>query len=110
MPELITAWDEYSVDENREGFVEECEEQLDACQDDVSVSRIIDVEVDVGRIRDILLPPDATVKGHVLTNRGDTERKLEALEFILEGYAAGEDITGPKIAHGIAEARAANDS
>ena len=30
----------------------------------------------------------------------------EALQWIVDGYLAGEPLTGPKIAHGIAEARA----
>ena len=34
-------------------------------------------------------------------------RKLDALDFILQGVAAGEDVHGPKIAHGLAEARKA---
>jgi hypothetical protein len=33
----------------------------------------------------------------------DIERLQEAAEWIVEGYLANEPITGPKIAHGIAE-------
>lgn len=65
MPELLVAWDEYTIDENGEGWLEECEEQLKACKTDVEVSRVIEVEVDVPHVRRLLLPPTEVVQGKV---------------------------------------------
>jgi len=65
IPELLIAWDEYSIDENREGWDEECCDALSACGDDVEVSRVIEVEVDVAKVRGQLLPPPMAVQGKV---------------------------------------------
>lgn len=53
-PEARLVWDEYSVDENPEGFEEAIASDLAKCGDDVEFSRVITLEVDHGQIREIL--------------------------------------------------------
>lgn len=45
-PELMTAWDEYSVDNNREGFNDDCKRAIKSWGDDLQDHRrYVDVEV-----------------------------------------------------------------
>src|SRR4051812_4926221 len=44
-PELLVAWDEVSLDENMEGYQEECEKALAACKSDVDQVRYIQINV-----------------------------------------------------------------
>lgn len=55
-PELLTAWDEYSVDENTVGWEEDRRKALDALQGDYLASAIVTIEVPEEKVRDILLP------------------------------------------------------
>jgi hypothetical protein len=49
--ELMVAWDEYCVDENREGFEEECEKAKKSWGSDLHQWREIDIEVDEKELR-----------------------------------------------------------
>lgn len=40
-PELMVAWDEYSVDGNRQGFAEDCERAIKSWGDDLATHRYI---------------------------------------------------------------------
>lgn len=44
-PELLVAWDEFSVDENPEGFAEDCASALLKIGDDLAASRQIQISV-----------------------------------------------------------------
>jgi len=45
-PELLTAWDEFSVDENPEGYQKECDKALKSLEDDERRShRYIEIDV-----------------------------------------------------------------
>lgn len=44
-PELVEAWDEWSIDENPEGWQEACKRALDAVGSDLSAHRYIDIRV-----------------------------------------------------------------
>lgn len=50
-PELMVAWDEYCIDENREGFDEECETARKSWGSDLDQWRIIDIEIDEDLLR-----------------------------------------------------------
>jgi hypothetical protein len=45
LPEMIEAWDELSIDENREGYEEACVKALAAVGDDVAEFRYLNFEV-----------------------------------------------------------------
>ena len=51
-PELIVAWDEYSIEENWEGWVAACKKELDAIGDDVAAKRFLNLKVNGGTIDD----------------------------------------------------------
>jgi hypothetical protein len=44
-PELVTAWDEFSVDANSEGFEEDVKKSLESWGDDLLAFRRIDIRV-----------------------------------------------------------------
>ena len=45
-PELLTAWDEWTIDENPDGWQDECKRCLDAVGSDLSSHRYIDLYID----------------------------------------------------------------
>jgi hypothetical protein len=45
MPELMAAWDEYSVDQNYEGWREDCERAIKSWGDDLQEKRYLDIDV-----------------------------------------------------------------
>lgn len=61
-PELLVAWDEYSIDNNNEGFTEECDKALKAVGDDILNKAYVTVNVDEDAILKILLP-SGTIEG-----------------------------------------------
>lgn len=48
-PELLTAWDEFSIDENRQGFYDDINKQLDMCSD-IECHNTVEIEVDMDEI------------------------------------------------------------
>lgn len=44
-PELMVAWDEYSVDSYREGFDQDCERAIKSWGNDLQEKRYIDIEI-----------------------------------------------------------------
>lgn len=62
-PELLLAWDEYSVDENVEGFEQARTEALKSCQSEIAVTSMVYVEVPDQELLDAIHP--ATLKGKV---------------------------------------------
>jgi hypothetical protein len=44
-PELVQGWDEWSIDENPQGWQEACKEALDAIGSDLSAHRYIDISL-----------------------------------------------------------------
>lgn len=55
-PELMTAWDEYSVDNNPEGFREDVQKHLDSWGDDLLEHRQIEILVPESSIRSAFQP------------------------------------------------------
>lgn len=49
-PELLVAWDEYSVEQNREGFDEECREALRGMGEDLIQERELHIHVPMADI------------------------------------------------------------
>jgi len=45
-PELLVAWDEWTIDENQEGWAAECQAALEAVGDDLAAYRYIDFRFD----------------------------------------------------------------
>lgn len=64
-PELVTAWDEYTVDENPEGWKKECDRMLAMIGDDVLSKGFITISV---RESELLkaLNPTARVVGDIV--------------------------------------------
>lgn len=54
-PELLLAWDEYSIDGHESGFKQDCEDALKQL-DDVRASSIIDVNVHEQTVMGLLVP------------------------------------------------------
>ena len=63
-PELLVAWDEFTIEENPEGFERAWKRELQACQPDVESFRLVDVEVSADKIRELLLAPP-TIAGEI---------------------------------------------
>lgn len=68
LPELLTAWDEYSVDENWEGYQADIAAKLASVEGDVDRHAIVTIDVDEAAILNILRP-SGTVKGVVSASR-----------------------------------------
>ena len=66
-PELLLAWDEYSVEENGEGWERELEEMKKVHGASMTAMRVINIEVDQGRIRALLIKTP-TVAGAIEAN------------------------------------------
>jgi hypothetical protein len=64
MPELMEAWDEYSVDSYSDGWVKACEKAIASWGDDLVEYREINVSVDVDQIELAFYAP--TVPGDVI--------------------------------------------
>jgi len=54
--ELVCAWDEYSVDANYEGWQEDRRHQLDSWDDDLLRSVDVEIEVNMSKIYEVLIP------------------------------------------------------
>lgn len=63
-PELLTAWDEYSVDENPEGWLDAKAEAIADIEGDLLTSAEITIDVSESSILSILRPMGA-IKGTV---------------------------------------------
>jgi hypothetical protein len=63
VPELMEAWDEYSVDENREGFNEACQNRIASWGDQLDIYRYIQIMVDMDKIEAAFEP--VTVDGEI---------------------------------------------
>lgn len=61
-PELLVAWDEYSIDNNLKGFDEECDKALKAVGNDILNKAYVTVKVDEDSIMKILRP-SGTIEG-----------------------------------------------
>lgn len=70
-PELLEAWDEFSIDENPPGYKEACENALSAVGDDVEEARYITLKIETQQITDAFAPASAT--GQVINFRTKIE-------------------------------------
>lgn len=50
--ELVVAWDEYSIEENWDGWASACKKALDAIGDDLSSRRFLNLKVNENVIED----------------------------------------------------------
>lgn len=64
-PEARIVWDEFSVDENPQGFEEACAKDLKEVGDDIQAHRVIPVNVPQAEIRRLLLTTP-TVQGKIV--------------------------------------------
>jgi hypothetical protein len=64
LPELVEAWDEGSIDENYEGWVEACKKALAAIGDDLVEQRVLDINIPYGKLLDAFNAP--VVEGEVV--------------------------------------------
>lgn len=55
-PELLTAWDEYSVDGNPEGFEEDVKKSIDSLGTDYLAHRVVVITIDSTLIDAAFLP------------------------------------------------------
>ncbi len=64
-PELMEAWDEYTIDSYPEGFTEACEKAIASWGDDLYAHRYIDLHIDLEEISATFDPPviNAKVRG-----------------------------------------------
>jgi hypothetical protein len=49
-PELMAAWDEFSIDENSMGWQDACERAIDSWGDQLDIYRYIKIQVDMDKI------------------------------------------------------------
>lgn len=64
-PEALNCWTEFEVDENPEGFEEDCEAQKAKHLKEFVAFRVIPVEVSGDKIRNILVGTPEPLKGEV---------------------------------------------
>lgn len=57
-PELMAAWDEYTIDENPEGWTEACEKAIASWGDDLLSWRIIDIQLPVNILKQQFEPAE----------------------------------------------------
>lgn len=57
-PELVVAWDEYSVDNNPEGWFDAQREGLASWGDDLYRSTVIRVDIPLSAVQYVLNPPE----------------------------------------------------
>ena len=62
-PELMVAWDEYSVDLNREGFDEHCDRAIKTWGADLQEKRYINIAVNEDRVMDAF--NEVNIEGHI---------------------------------------------
>jgi len=62
-PELLVAWDEYTLDCNPEGFEADCEKAKKSYGGDLVASRIVEIEVDEEELSALFAP--ANLKGKI---------------------------------------------
>jgi len=62
-PELMEAWDEYSIDQYREGWSEACQKAIDRWGTDLDAYRYIQIVVNLNKIEQAFAP--STVSGNV---------------------------------------------
>lgn len=60
-PELLQAWDEWTIAENEEGWLAACQESLDACKGDVARKAFVYIEVPTHQILKALRPPEPEI-------------------------------------------------
>jgi hypothetical protein len=63
MPELMEAWDEFSIDYYPDGWSDVCEAAIKSWGDDLVAHRYIRIAVDLEKVQDAFAP--ATVEGQV---------------------------------------------
>lgn len=51
-PELMVAWDEYTVDSYREGFEADCNRAIQSWGSDLQEKRYIDIHINEGKLLD----------------------------------------------------------
>lgn len=61
LPELVEAWDEFSIDENYEGWVEACKAAVTSIGDDLAEERVLDISIPYDKLLDAFTAP--VVKG-----------------------------------------------
>lgn len=49
-PELVAAWDEFSIDENPQGWQDACTKALDSIGDDLAEHRYIQIRANVSSV------------------------------------------------------------
>jgi hypothetical protein len=64
-PELLTAWDEFSADDNRVGFKEDCDRQLAMVGDEAESHAVVIIDIPLAEVMKVLRP-DAVIQGTVL--------------------------------------------
>lgn len=64
-PEVLLAWDEFSVDENPDGFDEAVRETAKKNAGEMSAIRLVALEVDQHAIRELLVPKEPTVRSAI---------------------------------------------
>ncbi len=63
-PELVEAWDEWSIDENPDGWQEACKRALDAVGSDLSSHRYIDLRVSGDALDSAFQPVEVEITAH----------------------------------------------
>lgn len=54
--ELMVAWDEYCIDENQEGFDEDCKKAKESWGNDLETARLVDIDIDEDGLRSLFFP------------------------------------------------------
>lgn len=66
IPELLNAWDGYSIEENFDGWAKSCKDALDACGGDVDAFRYVNIKVDADAL-DVIFRDYQTIAATGLT-------------------------------------------
>jgi hypothetical protein len=66
LPELLVAWDEYSIDENGDGWEEEKDQRVNLIGDELIATAEIIIDVSEKSILSILRPQRGFIKGMIV--------------------------------------------
>lgn len=64
-PEALVVWDEYSIEENYEGFEKDTKKALDSIGSDMAAYRVIDIKVDERKVMQVLADTP-TIEGKIV--------------------------------------------
>jgi len=65
-PEVLLAWDEFTADENPDGFHEAVQKAMKANENEMQAMILVDLQIDQSQIRSLLVPTRPTLHAEIV--------------------------------------------